>query len=227
MIIAISHQKGGVGKSTIAYNLAVELSKSYITNVIDLDVQQTITACNIIRGKFGQEKLNILSFDDKKDFVDFLNSDDEKNITIIDTGGFDSGLNRVAMYAADLIITPVSTEFLEVIGLEKYKKIIKEVSQKIGKEIKTHVVLNKIHHSQQNFQEIKNFINASPKQFTLMESVLRRRSDFSISLSHGFSVCEFDNNSDSAKELKSFINEISNILDFNQNAIKSSITGDK
>jgi len=217
MIIAISHQKGGVGKSTLAYNLSVELSKKYNINVVDLDVQQTITACNIIRGKFGQKKLNILSFEDKKEFVDFLNNDDEKSLTIIDTGGFDSGLNRVAMYAADLIITPVSTEFLEVIGLEKYKKIIKEVSKKVGKNIKTHVVLNKIHHSQQNFSDIKEFIDKSPNEFTMMNSIIRRRSDFSISLSHGFSVCEFDKESYSSKELKAFISEISKILNFKKN----------
>jgi len=213
MIIAISHQKGGVGKSTLAYNLSVELSKKYPTKVVDLDVQQTITACNVIRSKFGQKKLNILSFEDKKEFVDFLNNDPEDSLTIIDTGGFDSGLNRVAMYAADLIITPVSTEFLEVIGLEKYKKIIKEVSKKVGKNIKTHVILNKIHHAQQNFTDIKEFIDKSPNQFTLMNSVIRRRSDFTISLSHGFSVCEFDKNSDSSKEIKKLISEITEILD--------------
>jgi len=212
MIIAISHQKGGVGKSTLAYNLSVELSKKYPTKVVDLDVQQTITACNVIRSKFGQKKLNILSFEDKKEFVDFLNNDPEDTLTIIDTGGFDSGLNRVAMYAADLIITPVSTEFLEVIGLEKYKKIIKEVSKKVGKSIKTHVILNKIHHAQQNFNDIKEFIDKSPNQFTLMNSIIRRRSDFSISLSHGFSVCEFDKNSDSSKEIKKLISEITEIL---------------
>lgn len=212
MIIAISHQKGGVGKSTLAYNLSVELSKKYQTKVVDLDVQQTITACNVIRSKFGQKKLNILSFEDKKEFVNFLNNDPEDTLTIIDTGGFDSGLNRVAMYAADLIITPVSTEFLEVIGLEKYKKIIKEVSKKVDKPIKTHVVLNKIHHAQQNFNDIKDFIDKSPNQFTLMNTVIRRRSDFTISLSHGFSVCEFDKNSDSSKEIKKLVAEISEIL---------------
>jgi len=212
MIIAISHQKGGVGKSTLAYNLSVELSKKYQTKVVDLDVQQTITACNVIRSKFGQKRLNILSFEDKKEFVNFLNNDPEDTLTIIDTGGFDSGLNRVAMYAADLIITPVSTEFLEVIGLEKYKKIIKEVSKKVDKPIKTHVVLNKIHHAQQNFNDIKDFIDKSPNQFTLLNTVIRRRSDFTISLSHGFSVCEFDKNSDSSKEIKKLVAEISKIL---------------
>jgi len=212
MIIAISHQKGGVGKSTLAYNLSVELSKKYQTKVVDLDVQQTITACNVLRSKFGQKKLIILSFEDKKEFIDFLNNDEEDTLTIIDTGGFDSGLNRVAMYAADLIITPVSTEFLEVIGLEKYKKILKEVSKKVDKSIKTHVILNKIHHAQQNFNDIKEFIDKSPNEFTLMNSIIRRRSDFSISLSHGFSVCEFDKNSDSSKEIKNLISEISKIL---------------
>jgi chromosome partitioning protein len=220
MIIAISHQKGGVGKSTLDYNLSVELSKKYNVNVVDLDVQQTITACNVIRGKFEQKKLTVLNFEDKKDFINFLNDDEEENITIIDTGGFDSGLNRVAMYAADLIITPVSTEFLEVIGLEKYKKIIKEVSKKVGKNIKTHVVLNKIHHAQQNFGDIKEFINQSPNQFILLNSVIRRRADFSISLSHGFSVCEFDKDSDSSKEIKKFISEISKILNFKKTAKK-------
>jgi chromosome partitioning protein len=208
MILSVSHQKGGVGKSTIAYNLAVELSKVYEIEVVDLDVQQTLTACNVIRSKFGQKKLKIFNFNENKEFIEYLNNDNDKKITIIDTGGFDSGLNRVAIYASDYILTPVSTEFLEIIGLEKYKKILKEVSKKIGKTIKTHVVLNKIHHAQQNFEDISDFINNSSEQFTLLNSKIRRRSDFTVSLSHGFSVCEFDEASDSSNEIKNLINEI-------------------
>jgi len=220
MIIAISHQKGGVGKSTIAYNIAVELNKKYLVDVADLDVQQTITACNIIRSKFKQKKLNILNFNNKTDFIDYLNNVDDNKIVVIDTGGFDSGMNRVAIYAADLIITPVSTEFLEIIGLEKYKKIIKEISKKINKRIKTHIILNKIHHAQQNFDDIKDFIKKSPEQFEILNSILRKRADYNVSLSHGFSVTEFNKKSDSAKEIKSLVNEISKLLDFKNNAIK-------
>lgn len=208
MIISVSHQKGGVGKSTLAYNIAVELSKLYLVEIVDLDVQQTLTACNIIRGKFDQKQLLIYSFSENREFIEYLNKDDDQKITIIDTGGFDSGLNRVAIYASDYILTPVSTEFLEIIGLEKYKKILKEVSQKIGKKVKTHVVLNKIHHAQQNFEDISQFINNASDQFELLDSKIRRRSDFAISLSHGFSVCEFDDSSDSSREIKCLINEI-------------------
>jgi len=213
MIISVSHQKGGVGKSTLAYNIAVELSKLYPVEIVDLDVQQTLTACNIIRSKFDQQKLLIHNFSENKKFIEYLNKDNDQKITIIDTGGFDSGLNRVAIYASDYILTPVSTEFLEIIGLEKYKKILKEVSQKIGKQIKTHVVLNKIHHAQQNFEDISEFINNASEQFELLNSKIRRRSDFAISLSHGFSVCELDNSSDSSREIKELINEILDSLD--------------
>ena len=37
MIITFAHQKGGVGKSTLAFNTAVELSKEYKVIVIDLE----------------------------------------------------------------------------------------------------------------------------------------------------------------------------------------------
>ncbi len=217
MVIALSHQKGGVGKSTIAYNLAVELAKKYEVEVVDLDVQKTITACNMARDKFGQEKLYMESFSDHKEFIKFLEADHSDRLIIVDTGGFDSGYNRVAMYYADMIITPVSTEFLEILGLQTYRKIIKEISKKASVKIKVNVVLNKVHHSQQNFSEIENFINKYPKQFDMFNTKLRRRMDYSVSLSHGFSVCEFDRNSDSSKEIESLISEIEDKLKLNEN----------
>ena len=50
MLIVLSHQKGGVGKSTIAWNLATGLqNKKYIVELVDLDVQQTLFYTNEIR----------------------------------------------------------------------------------------------------------------------------------------------------------------------------------
>ena len=83
MIISVSHQKGGVGKSTLAYNIAVELSKLYPVEIVDLDVQQTLTACNIIRGKFDQKQLIIYSFSENREFIEYLNKDDDQKITIL------------------------------------------------------------------------------------------------------------------------------------------------
>ena len=38
-IVLITHQKGGVGKSTITYNLAVNLKDNAAVCIVDMDVQ--------------------------------------------------------------------------------------------------------------------------------------------------------------------------------------------
>jgi len=42
MIITFAHQKGGVGKSTLAFNTAVELSKEYKVVVINWNAPKNI-----------------------------------------------------------------------------------------------------------------------------------------------------------------------------------------
>lgn len=60
MILTISHQKGGIGKSTIAWNIGVHFSKLLPTTIIDLDTQQSLTQTNQIRESVGLEPLKIM-----------------------------------------------------------------------------------------------------------------------------------------------------------------------
>ena len=68
-VIAISHQKGGVGKSTLIWNLITQYSKNEIVDVIDLDVQQTVTYSLAIRKKhnLAVNNINLLNIRDSKD----------------------------------------------------------------------------------------------------------------------------------------------------------------
>ena len=209
MIITISHQKGGVGKSTLAYNIGIELSRKYKVEMIDLDVQLTISAYNNLRDIMGQKPIPVKIFNNDKDFVDYVNEVPDDVVVIVDSGGFDSSLNRIAILASDFIITPVSTEFTEILGLEKYDTILKELSNLSDKKVITNVVLNKVNPNQRNFDELNEFIKASDN-FVLMDTIIRRRVDFANSVAHGFTVRELDKKSDSAKELKMLIKEIKN-----------------
>jgi chromosome partitioning protein len=210
MIVTVSHQKGGVGKSTICWNLAGYLQKKKIDFIIiDLDVQQTLTGLNKIRAKYNPKKeFEIKTFDDKNVLVDFLNEIDEDQIVLIDSGGFDSTYNRIAIMASDKLITPVSSHFIEILGLQKYEEILKEVSDVVGREIKTNVVLNRIKPTQKDFKELKKFINKST-HFSILDSILRDRVEISTIISTGTTITESKKKETKAKEeFISFAKEI-------------------
>lgn len=207
MIITISHQKGGVGKSTLSYNLALELSRKHKVEMVDLDVQQTVSAYNGIRKEMGHTPLPVHVLSTTDELENYLESIDDDIIVIVDSGGFDSSLNRFVMVISDFLITPVSSEFTEILGLQKYSTILEEISRQTNKVLKTHVVLNKISPNQKKFDDVISFIDSS-EHFEIMDSILKRRVDFANSVAFGFSVREFEKKSEASKELKSFVKEV-------------------
>ncbi len=209
-IITIAHQKGGVGKSTIALNLAVELNKKYNLKVIDLDYQKSITIFNETRKEKKLKPLNIIHIENQKELIDVLKNNNE--MILIDSGGFDSDLNRIAIIGADLVITPVSNNLIEIYGLEAFKKILQELKE-IEAEIKSHILLNNIDpKATKALKELKKYIQKNKEYFSLFDTVLRRRSDFAKSFEKGKNVIEMDKKSKASKELKNLVKEIKSIL---------------
>lgn len=206
MIITVSHQKGGVGKSTISWNLAVYLSKTKKITVIDLDVQKTLTYLHKIRNK---NDFDIISFENDKVFIEYINSHEESDneIVIIDSGGFDSSMNRLAILGADKLITPVSARFIEILGLQTYESILHEIEKANKTTIETNVVLNSINPIVKDFTNISEFISKS-KHFNLMKSILRQRADIANSVATGLGITEVESNKKAVKEFKEFVKEL-------------------
>ncbi len=212
MIISINHQKGGVGKSTIAFNLAVELAKDYKVEIVDLDVQRTITATQKIRSNNENLKpLKINYLNNESEFESFFKNKDKDTLYIFDTGGFDSSLNRNAIYFSDLVITPVSDKFNEVSGLMKFKEILEELEEVTKSDMKVHVLLNNINPQIKKFDSIKAFLNSN-KEFVLLDSILKTRVDYDKASWLGKSVFEYNKNSKASEEFEALINEIKTIL---------------
>ena len=213
MLLGIEHQKGGTGKSTISWNLAIELAKNTDKKieVVDLDIQQTLTLNNYVREAKGLKSFTVKTFKEVKKLEAYISNDNDSKIIIIDTGGFDSGLNRVVALLSDLIITPVSDSTVELQGLKTYEKVLKELSKLSGDLISSNVLLNSIDPRKKNFDAIKEFINES-KHFTAMDSIIRRRNDYKDSITFGMSVIEYKSESKAASELHALINEIKYLI---------------
>jgi chromosome partitioning protein len=212
MILTLSHQKGGVGKSTLAWNLAVYFSKIIPTTIIDLDMQQSLTQTNQIRKSVGLDTLLIKNMSNAGELAQYIEDDKKDKLTVIDSGGFDSAFNRVAIVGSDMIITPVSDKPFDLMGLQKYEEILKSLS-KIQKEtIKTNIIFNNLNPSMKNFGDLIEFVCMS-ENFELMTSVIRQRVDVANSIGVGKSIKEYRIFSKADREFDSLFEEVKLKLD--------------
>lgn len=211
MILTLSHQKGGVGKSTVAWNLAVYFSKIIDTRIIDLDTQRSLTVTNALREEQGLIPIKMLHFNTAEELAEYAQNDSDDILTIIDSGGFDSAYNRVAIIASDLLITPVSDKPFDLMGLQKYEEILKSLSDIQGEMIKTHVLFNNINPAMKRFGDLVEFICMS-EHFELLTSVLRQRVDIAHSVGEGKSIKEYRIFSKADQEMDELFDEVKSIL---------------
>ncbi len=203
MIITVAHSKGGVGKSLLAWHLAIGVKAP----IVDLDFQKTLVYTNSIREANGYKKLQIIQPETPEEFVEFMDEWPEDKNIIIDVGGFDSNLNRAAIYISDIILTPTVDRVTEMAGIYKFHKIIEELSTRMKTHIKANVVLNDVSPTAKNFSIMEELID-NLEHFTLMDTILAHRADFYRSMEEGKGVTEIEGKSKAKKELKKLIKEI-------------------
>jgi len=184
-VIVFAHKKGGVGKTSTACNVAVELHKrEYPLSVIDLDSQKQTTKFNNKREK--QFKC-IDAVSDAKSLISFLKKD--TGITLIDLGGYDSNLSRTTLLLADLVIIPLNDSDNELDGLLEFKIIMDEIL-KVQSSVKCSILLTRLHHSDtKTHKAISSFVK-DLESFNLFNTVLRSRKEYKRMLGTGKSVSE-------------------------------------
>jgi len=162
MVIDISHQKGGTGKSTIAYNLAEAYRRQdKKVTLYDLDLQHT---CIGINGLREDPHDDILTIDNETDLINIINNATDDEIIIIDSGGFDSSLTRLAIMGADINLTPVADKVTELLAvIQKYSVILEEIERDTGEHIESYILLNKIHIFAEKFAHIEEMIKENPR----------------------------------------------------------------
>ncbi len=148
-IINFSHQKGGVGKSLLSYHLAYLLKDNYDVQLLDLDNQKSLSSIHKLRNhKLQQHSIPIKTVHSKHELIDLINSIDDNQYLIIDSGGFDSLYTRLAILGADINISPTADKTIELLALvTAYDSTLHQLSRKLRKNISCYVLLNRIHHS--------------------------------------------------------------------------------
>ncbi len=215
MIVLFVHQKGGVGKSTASINTAYELKKSFKDIALfDLDSQNSVKLFNQLRLKTKEKLIDCYISDDiefEKLVSKYKNNKD--NLLIIDSGGYDSQINRMALVEADILITPVGISQIELFGLQKFRKILKEASSYLKKDVKSHILLNNVDpRSKKAISSVREYISKNSEYFKLLDSTLHTRADYKHAYAKGLSVKEYNKKGEATKEIKALTKEIKSII---------------
>lgn len=214
MIISITNEKGGSGKTTIAVNLA-----SYFANkgdnvlLVDSDPQGSVRA--FIESRMQENKeLNFTSIsllgNSIAQQIHKLKSN--YDLVIIDTGGRDSAEMRGAMSVANISIVPIIPSQYDIAVLNKMIELHSQ-ARIFNTDSKVLFAISKAHTNpilKKNISDLKEFIESKKKDFMfLMNSVIYDRIAYQNAVKLGLGINEMPQKDNKAfNEFEIFAKEI-------------------
>jgi len=197
MINLIANLKGGSGKSTITFNLALWLKEQGVSVVtFDLDPQATLSDVANVRKDELYEVLSVFTDIDKiKEHMD--------SEILIDVGASNMTDMKQAIKVADRIIIPVSPSQPDLWATQRFLKMVREIL--VNNKIELFAFINRadthkwVRESDETEAALKSL-----KGVTVIPHRLCQRTSFRRTLSEGLSINEIAPNTKSAIEFNTF-----------------------
>lgn len=151
MVISIANGKGGVGKSTVAINLAGALArKTGSVFLVDADPQGTI--CDWFNSRKEQAanylvhknlEVSPLSWSAENLRTRISNQSKDFSFTIIDCGPANDKITRTALAVSDFAIIPVTPSPYDIHSVRKTLDMIREGKHEAGIEVRSYLLISR------------------------------------------------------------------------------------
>jgi chromosome partitioning protein len=193
LVISVVHQKGGVGKTTLALNLAFCLSENLKVGITDTDLQGSISEIeNFIQGidLVPLEKIT------KKEELDY-------DVLVIDTPPYLTNRLHDIFLISDFVLIPTKAGYLDALAVKATIAIYKE-ALKVKPALKSAMVLNMVMHNTNLNAEVREILDGY--DLPVLQSQITHRVSFARSpMTNGI----FNSEDERAKaEIVNLANEI-------------------
>lgn len=212
MIIAIGNTKGGVGKTTLAVQIAIARALAgREVWLIDGDRQGTATAAIAARAEAEKQPgIACAQYSDGPTLRAQVQQQAGKwDDIIIDVGGRDSTALRAALVLADVLLVPFAPRSYDVWALEDMAGLVDE-ARSVRDGLKAYAVMNQAdpgEHSTDNADAAAAVADVS--QFIYLPTPIRRRKAFSNASGAGLAVSELSpKDAKAAAEITALVNTV-------------------
>ncbi|MBL4711755.1 MAG: AAA family ATPase [Gammaproteobacteria bacterium] len=202
MITVVGNLKGGTGKSTVAFNLAVWLAHDKAgVKAFDLDPQCTLVDVCDVRTEDGYEP-NVAVSTDLDELETLANDNSFRTPIIVDMSATNMPAMEKALFLADRVLVPVQPSQADIWSTQRFLQIVNNcINENKKPEIlgfinraDTHIGVRETHEAEQALQMLPGI--------KAMDTRLYQRTAYRRSFSEGLGVFELDPNGKASKEMK-------------------------
>ena len=193
MIVTVGNTKGGVGKTTVALNLAIARALAgRDVWFVDGDRQGTAQASIALRAEAKQAPaIACATYPDGSTLrSQVLHQTGKFDDTIIDAGGRDSTALRAALILSDILLVPFHPRSYDVWALDDMAELVEE-ARAVRDGLRVKAVLNCADPGNRSKDNIEAATAVGElEQFEYLPTPLRRRKAFANAAGAGLSVLE-------------------------------------
>lgn len=192
MILTVGNIKGGVGKSTLACNIAVALSFQKSGSVLLIDGDKQGSAADFTQSRadlLGEAGFTCVRAQGKEVVGQVVTMQDKFSHIVIDAGGQDNPSLRAGLAVSDKVLVPVSPRSFETWALENMATLIEEASI-TNPKLDAFAVLNLAFPRGSDNAQTQDIIREDYPVLSLIEPNVVQRKVFSDAVGQGLSVLE-------------------------------------